>query len=254
MAQDGSNTALGGAFIGTAGWQIPRAVADAFATEGSTLTRYAGRFPVVEINSTFYRAHRAQTFVRWAETTPPGFRFSVKLSKLITHERRLVDAAAPLDQFLAEVANLGGKLGPLLVQLPPSLAFDAEVAARFFGLLRDRHPGEVACEPRHVSWFADDADQLLAGMRVARVAADPARAPEAARPGGWTGLAYWRLHGSPRMYYSAYTPEQLDDLAVQLKAARGSAWCIFDNTTSGAAAADALALSDRSEAPGASPA
>ena len=237
--------------VGTAGWQIPRAVADAFASDGSTLARYAGRFPVVEINSTFYRPHRAQTFVRWGETTPPGFRFAVKLPKLITHDRRLADAAEPLDRFLAEVANLGGKLGPVLVQLPPSLTFDAEVAARFFGELRDRHQGEVVCEPRHVSWFADDAEQLLVRMQVARVAADPARVPQAAQPGGWTGLAYWRLHGSPRMYYSAYTPEQLDALAAQMKAPPGPAWCIFDNTTSGAAAADALALSARLATPGA---
>ena len=240
MAQPPTN-----AFIGTAGWQIPRTVADAFPTEGSTLQRYAARFPVVEINSTFYRPHRPQTYLRWAETTPPGFRFSVKLPKAITHDRRLADAAEPLDRFLAEAAHLSDKLGPVLVQLPPSLAFDPETAGTFFRLLRDRFAGELACEPRHPTWFGDEAERLLVEMQVARVAADPARVPEAAHPGGWTGLAYWRLHGSPRMYYSAYTPEQLDALAAQLRAAQAPAWCIFDNTTSGAAAADALALSAR---------
>ncbi len=82
---------------------------------------------------------------------------------------------------------------------------------------------------------------MLARYQVARVAADPARVPEAAEPGGWAGLRYWRLHGSPRMYYSAYGAEYLEGLA---RAVQGDAeaWVIFDNTASGAALGDALEL------------
>jgi uncharacterized protein YecE (DUF72 family) len=83
---------------------------------------------------------------------------------------------------------------------------------------------------------------MLAGLRIVRVAADPAVVPRAAEPGGWPGLHYYRLHGSPRMYYSAYSPDTLDALAQRLAGHDGSAWCIFDNTAEGAATHDAMAL------------
>ena len=229
--------------IGTAGWAIPRAVADRFPADGSGLIRYAARFDAAEVNSSFYRSHQAGTWARWRESTPAGFRFAVKAPKAVTHEARLAGAGHRMAAFLAEVAELGDRLGPVLVQLPPSFAFDAAVAGAFFADLRARHDGPVACEPRHATWFEADADELLAVNRVARVAADPARHPTAAEPGGWRGLEYWRLHGSPRMYDSAYDDEYLASLAARLAAsAAAETWCVFDNTTSGAAAANALDL------------
>jgi uncharacterized protein YecE (DUF72 family) len=230
--------------IGTAGWSIPARYAGVFSEAGSGLARYAARFDVAEINSSFHRSHKPATYVRWAESVPAEFRFSVKLPKIITHERRLVGAAEPLDSFFAEIGGLGRKLGPILVQLPPSLSFDPEVAAAFFGALRARHEGEVAFEPRHPSWFEPQADALLVAHRIARVGADPARVPEAAVPGGWPGLAYWRLHGSPRMYFSEYGRDFLAGLAKRLARAEAETWCVFDNTASGAALGDALALQE----------
>ncbi|HLZ82762.1 MAG TPA: DUF72 domain-containing protein [Caulobacteraceae bacterium] len=232
-------------FVGTAGWTVPRTVRDRFPAGGSGLERYAGALRAVEINSTFYRPHRPETFVRWRESTPPHFRFSVKLPRALTHEARLQGCEAGLDAFLRELGGLEDKLGPLLVQLPPSLVFDAAVAGDFFGALRRRTAGPVVCEPRHASWFAGDGDALLARHRIARAAADPARSPAARSPGGWPGLAYWRLHGSPRMYYSAYAEPELAALARAIAAnPAGERWCIFDNTASGAAAANGLALKD----------
>lgn len=229
--------------IATAGWAIPRAVSEAFPAEGGGLERYAARFDAVEINSTFYRSHRPDTYQRWLGATPPGFRFALKLSRSITHEARLAGAQERLEAFRAEAMLLGDKLGPLLVQLPPSLAFGRAVAEAFFQALRDLWPEAVVCEPRHASWFEPDADALLRTYRVGRVAADPARRPEAAHPGGWPDLAYWRLHGSPRMYYSAYDEAALADLADAVRASEAAeVWCVFDNTTSGAAAANALRL------------
>jgi uncharacterized protein YecE (DUF72 family) len=229
--------------IGTAGWAIPRTVADRFPTVGSGLQRYAGRFNAAEINSTFYRPTRPSTYLRWRESTPEGFRFAAKIPKAITHEARLIDCQPALQVFLSQMGDLGETLGPLLVQLPPSLTFDPGVAETFFAGLRATFGGPVACEPRHPSWFGDAADALLRAQRIARVAADPARVPEAARPGGWPQLAYWRLHGSPRMYWSAYEPAFLETLATEISRLEANeAWVIFDNTASGAAAADALAL------------
>jgi uncharacterized protein YecE (DUF72 family) len=219
-------------------------VADRFVAAGSHLERYAARFNAVEINSTFYRPHRPQTYHRWVATTPEGFRFAVKAPKAITHERRLEDCESLVQTFLDQVRPLGDRLGPILVQLPPSLAFDSGVAERFFGDLRGRFSGPVACEPRHASWFEPAADGLLATHRIARVAADPARDPRGATPGGWRGFTYVRLHGSPRIYYSAYGPDRLAALARTLDPECPETWVIFDNTTLGAAVEDALALGE----------
>ena len=238
--------------VGTAGWALPREQQPRFPAEGSHLQRYAAVLPAAEINTTFYRSHRAATWARWAASVPDDFRFSAKLPRAITHTGRLVDAEGALDAFLDEVSALGTKLGCVLVQLPPSLAFDAAAAGTFFRALRERHAGPVACEPRHASWFTLEADALLADASIARVAADPARAPGAGDPGGWPGLAYFRLHGSPRMYYSAYTDEYLDALAGRVMSTRARAapvWCIFDNTTLGAATANALDLVRRLGSP-----
>jgi uncharacterized protein YecE (DUF72 family) len=228
--------------IGTAAWTVPARHAGEFPGEGSHLERYSRRFPAVEINSSFYRPHRPDTYRRWAAMVPAGFRFSVKMPKEITHTRRLVDAGEPLERFLAEAGSLGEALGPLLLQLPPSFAFGEAGVSAFLRLLRERTDGDVACEPRHRSWFTDEVEQLLAGFRVARVGADPALVPRAAEPGGWPGLAYYRLHGSPRMYYSPYAPDDLRALGHRLSARSGATWCIFDNTAEGWATHDALLL------------
>lgn len=237
--------------IGCAGWAVPASAADRLPGPGTHLQRFARVLGGAEINTSFYRPHQRSTYVKWAESAPAGFRFAVKLPREITHERRLGANAAidlPLERFLGEVSGLGDRLGPLLVQLPPSLGFTPAVARGFFVALRRRFAGAVVCEPRHPSWFTPAAERALVDHRVARVAADPAVVPAAAVPGGRGGLVYLRMHGSPRMYYSAYEPARLDALASALVgylSAGLSAWCIFDNTAAGAAAADALALQDR---------
>jgi len=223
--------------IGTAGWTIPRACADRLPADGTHLQRYARVFTAAEINSSFHRPHAESTYRKWADSTPPGFLFSVKLPRTITHDLRLRRATAPLETFLAQTAGLGDRRGPLLVQLPPSFAFDARVVKRFLDLLRERFEGNVVWEPRHATWFTGSADALLARYEVARVAADPACAPGAEAPGGWMGMTYYRLHGSPRTYWSSYTPAFIDALAARLTP---DSWCIFDNTASGAALENAL--------------
>ena len=230
--------------VGTAGWAIPRDQRERFGAEGSRLERYARRLRCVEINSTFYRPHRLSTYARWAASVPDDFRFALKVPKEITHTRRFVDVVEPLEGFLAESAALGEKRGVLLVQLPPSFAYDAALADAFFATFRARYDGLLACEPRHPTWFADDAEVALRCSRVARVAADPAPVPAAAVPGGWAGFVYYRLHGAPRTYYSAYDDAALRALAERLRAATDPAWCIFDNTALDAATGNALDLAE----------
>ena len=232
-------------YLGTAGWSLPIAFQSLFSSRASHLSRYAMRFSAVEINSSFHRPHQTSTYARWAASVPPSFRFSVKIPKTITHVKGLVGITEELETFLGSVAGLGERMGCVLVQLPPSLALDRRSANSFFGVIRRRYTGDIAAEARHATWFSAAGDALLARHRVARVAADPARVPEAARPGGWPELVYYRLHGSPRTYYSSYEHAYLRTLADRLMCARGETkrvWCIFDNTASGAAMANALEL------------
>ena len=242
-----SSNGGGKLFIGTAGWCIPRGSAHRFEVDGTHLQRYARVLRCAEINSSFYRPHAAATYAKWAASTPQGFRFALKIPRVITHEQKLRRARLPLERFLRESAGLGKKRGPLLVQLPPSLAFDTQVAARFFVLLRQRYGGSVVCEPRHDTWFSAAAEALLVRYRVARVAADPPVAPGAERPGGWNRVVYFRLHGSPRKYWSRYADGDVEALARTLCAAAASAeaWCVFDNTASGAALENAWDLHSR---------
>jgi uncharacterized protein YecE (DUF72 family) len=232
--------------IGTAGWSLPRAEQDHFPPSGSHLERYAARFEAVEINSTFRRSHKPIIWARWRDAVPASFRFSVKIPKAITHTARLDVTREVIAAFIDEVSVLETKLGCLLVQLPPSLVFDMTITERFFKNLKATSAVPIACEPRHASWFADEADTLLRELQIARVAADPARVPAAGDPGGSRHLTYFRLHGSPKIYYSSYSNEYINRLAERLKREakeERTVWCVFDNTTLGAATSNALALS-----------
>ena len=201
----------------------------------------------MEINSTFHRPHRASTFARWAASVPAGFRFSLKIPKTITHEAKLTGTRSLVEGFLKDIEPLGEAADCLLVQLPPKLEFEARRARAFFSFLRDRFPRSIAVEPRHASWFTPAGERLLRELRVARVAADPPRAPGGGEPGGWDGLVYHRLHGSPRVYYSSYDADFLDRLATRVaesSRAGTPTWCIFDNTTLGAGTSNALHVMD----------
>lgn len=231
--------------VGTAGWSLPRAVQEEFPGGGPHLARYARVLPAAEINSSFHRPHKPSVYARWAAATPASFRFAVKIPKTITHGHRLADAEELLRTFMPEATALGDRLECLLVQLPPSLALDREVARRFFVVLREQWSGDVVLEPRHETWFTAEGNAMLEELRVGRVAADPVRAAGGDLPAGWPGIAYYRLHGSPRTYYSSYHADYLATLAERLVTHRRAgvrSWCIFDNTASGAAAGNALEL------------
>lgn len=238
-------------FSGTAGWSIPKQQAALFSSSAqdrklSHLERYANRLQCVEVNSSFYRPHRYSTWERWAASVPDDFRFAVKVPKSITHIGKLLKSGTALQEFLQSAAGLGKKLGPLLIQLPPKLAFEEGLAHEFFTTLRELHIGDVVLEPRHASWFAATAEELLRSFAIARVAADPPKGSlAAARPGGWSGLHYWRLHGSPHTYYSDYDEAVLLGIANTLtsgKRAAQNTWIIFDNTALGHAYANAIRL------------
>ena len=235
--------------IGTAGWTLPKQHAHHFPAEGSHLDRCAQVFNCVEINSSFHRPHLRKTWERWADTTPPNFKFAVKLPKTITHTAKLLNTGALLQTFLDQVHGLGSKLGPLLIQLPPKLAFDEAIAHEFLTTFRELHSSQAVLEPRHASWFTPTVDRLLRSFEISRVAADPPKGSAlAAKPGGWQSLRYYRLHGAPRTYYSDYSNTFLKTFATQLRdetpILTKETWIIFDNTALGHATANALHLAE----------
>lgn len=158
----------------------------------------------------------------------------------ITHERRLRAVDRPFGTFVEEVSALGGKLGPLLCQLPPSLRFDAADAGDAFAAMRKAFTGLLVIEPRHRSWATPAADALLARYGIDRVLADPA--PVSPADDFPEPVRYIRLHGAPTMYHSSYSDAEIRSFGGRLAA---DGWCVFDNTASGAAIENALTMRDR---------
>lgn len=229
--------------VGIAGWGIRKEHTQLFSAEGTHLQRYASRFDAVEINSSFYKSHKRETYEKWSKSVPAKFRFAVKAPKFLTHERCLEDTGEPLKQFVHEIGGLGRKLGCVLVQLPPGLAYDPRTVETFFTALRGRYRGPLVCEPRHPTWFTGAADRRLEAHGVGRVGADPPCAEDGGEPAASAKVVYYRLHGSPDMYYSSYDAGYLDRLADRLAhVKRVPVWCIFDNTARGAATLNAIDL------------
>ncbi len=233
-------------YVGKAGWSLRKEHQPKFPGEGTHLERYARRLPAVEINSSFRSWHRPSTYSRWASSVPAHFRFSIKVHEDVTHKGDLEDWQ-PMARLLDDTSELGEKLGAYLVQLPPNHEFERDKAEAFFERLGSAADAGVLCEPRHESWFEEEPDTMLQELNVGRVAADPPSAEGAAAPAGWKDIMYYRLHGSPRMYYESYSEEELAKLAERLRsAAEGhTVWCIFDNTAGGAGTTNALDLWQR---------
>lgn len=250
---------------GTSGW-LYRHWRGRFYPDDVPVRRWLGylarRLEAVEVDGTFYRLGRPGTFERWRADVPPDFVFAIKGSRYVTHMLRLRRAEAPLANFFAQgVLLLGEQLGPILWQLPPTLAFDADRARAFLEQLPrtvreaerlarhhdrrlagraatrapDGRDGRVrhALEPRHGSWFSPGALALVAEHDVALVAADTAgRHPtRPAAPG--SGHVYLRLHGSRELYRSRYTDAEIAAWArrcARHARAGHDVFAFFDNT------------------------
>lgn len=231
-------------WIGTSGW-VYRDWRGRFYPE--TLPQrawfgfYAQHFATVELNAPFYHLPSATTIDRWRTQAPPGFRYAVKVSRLITHLRRLHDAAEPLATFLERVRPLGPTLGPLLFQLPPSLRRDDDLLGSFLDLLpRDL---VAAFEFRHASWFDGAVYALLRQRGVAFCVHD------------WRGMdcpnvvtaavAYYRFHGPTGGYYGRYGEDGLRPWAERIGTAAREVrdlYAYFNNDVGGAALDDATTL------------
>lgn len=236
-------------FVGTAAWTIPTPYKDLFPKEGTHLEKYARVLTGVELNSSFYRDHQAKTYEKWAQMTPENFRFAIKLSRELTHEKRLECSIEEIAEKIDPISKLEKKFSALLVQLPPSLDFDRETAKSFFANLREVTEVPVAFEPRHPNWVTPVAQRILKEFRISKVVADP----DPCEVINWQDfltpdLVYHRLHGSPQVYRSLYTEDVLQETARLMQAEKSkheNVWCMFDNTAYGYATYNALQLLKR---------
>ncbi len=232
--------------IGISGWTYApwRGVFYPKGLAGKSELAYASRqFPSIEINGTFYGLQKPDVFARWRDETPDGFVFSVKGSRYITHLKRLRDIETPLANFLASgLMRLGPKLGPILWQFPPGLAFDADLFANFLAMLPEntdaaadiakRHderldgrawtksettqPMRHALEIRHDSFRAPEFIELLRKHKVGLVVADTVEWPLLMDV--TADFIYCRLHGSEQLYVNGYSGEALDRWALRIDA------------------------------------
>jgi len=229
-------------YIGTAGWYIPKEFSEFFQHNGTHLEKNSKVFNITEINQTFYKLPKDSTFSKWAKITPNNFKFSVKLHRKFTHFKRLGDVEG-LKDFLTSISNLQNKLFSILVQLPPSLEFEKDNFEKFFSYFRKIYKGYIALEARNRSWI--DSDELLKKYKIARVATDPSRFDLDKEPGGYKEISYFRLHGSPKIYYSEYSQTFLNELAAKIKKLKSkNNVIIFDNTAGKVAIKNALELKE----------
>ena len=232
--------------IGTSGWQY----ADwrgrfypAGVPQRSWLAHLAGRFPTVEVNSAFYRLPERSTFEGWAAQTPADFVFAVKVSRYLTHVRRLRDPAEPVARFLERASGLGDKLGPVLLQLPPNLRADAvlldEALQRFPAGFR------VVVEPRHASWWRPEIEGVLAGRGAALCWADRGGRPVTPL---WrtADFAYLRMHAGLASPAPRYGVRAIDTWLERLRPyGERDGYVYFNNDQGGAAVADAAVMAHR---------
>ncbi len=206
--------------IGTSGWNYAHWKGLFYPEDlpsSSWLEFYSRRFRTVELNVTFYRTPRATTVRQWIRVTPEDFIFSVKMNRRITHRRRLHNAEEALETFLEMLKGFGGKLGVVLIQLPPSMCFDVDRVESFLRMLRGKSPDvRYALEPRHGTWLQEDAYALLRRYDIALCHADSGgRYPKAEVV--TAPFVYLRFHGPGALYASAYEDAHLRAVAEKMR-------------------------------------
>jgi uncharacterized protein YecE (DUF72 family) len=233
--------------IGTSGWSYKH-WKDDFYPHGlkaaDWFTFYASKFDIAEINTSFYHLPKAQTIINWELKSPPHFLFCAKLSRYITHLKKLKEAEEPLQRFFDLFQPLQKKMGPVLVQLPPMLKFNYDVAENFFKQLAAYKTYEFVLEVRHLTWLEEVSLTLMAKYNIGLVISES---------GGHFPYAemvtakniYLRFHGPAELYASAYTDEMLLSYAAKCKGwvAEGhTIWAFFNNDIHGHAFRDAQRL------------
>jgi uncharacterized protein YecE (DUF72 family) len=241
-------------YIGTSGWQYDH-WRGTFYPEGVAQSRwlefYSERFRVVELNNSFYRLPKKETFSGWAERTPDDFILAAKMSRYLTHVRRLKEPREPIERFLRRAGGLGSKLGPVLLQLPPTLKASESALEEAL----DHFPGNVrvALEPRHDSWFTDQIAGVLSEHNAALCLADRGAEPVTPvwRTADWTFLRFHEGTGSPHPCYKRGTMEiWVDRLADGWGKKRSDVFVFFNNDPRACALRDSVVFAELLQAAG----
>jgi uncharacterized protein YecE (DUF72 family) len=242
-------------YIGTSGWNYTGWSGIFYPEEikpKDFLPFYAGHFSTVEVNYSFYRLPTESTYEKWVSLTPDDFTFVLKLSRFITHIKRLKDVGDALKTFIERADALGAKRGPLLVQLPPGFSLTDVNYKRVHAFLKAvrKLGAQAAVEFRHKTWFIDEVYDLLSDSNVALVIANSSRYPNAPEDIATADFVYFRFHGPEELFASPYSDKQLEHYAKIMKgyARRGKdIYAYFNNDFGGFAVANALALKRLSE-------
>ena len=230
--------------IGCSGWNY-RHWRDLFYPKGlpvkSWFRFYAEQFDTVEINNSFYRLPKAETFDKWREQAPPGFDYAVKANRFLTQAKKLKDCAEPVARMMAPVRHLQDRLGPILYQLPPNLRINLPRLDEFLALL----PRDLmhVFEFRERSWYVPETLALLERYSASFCAHDmPGSTSERWAVGP---IAYVRFHGAGGKYWGRYSDEALlgwTDWMREQAAGGRTVWAYFNNDTDAHAIHDALTL------------
>jgi uncharacterized protein YecE (DUF72 family) len=213
--------------VGTSGWQYRDWRGPLYPPglpQRDWLAYYASQYATVENNSTFYRLPARDTFAGWRARIPGDFVMTIKASRYLTHVRRLRDPEEPVAKLMAAAAGLGGRLGPVLLQLPPNLAADPE--------------------PRHPSWWTEEVREVLAGHGAALCWADQHGRPATPlwRTAGW---GYLRFHQGTAQPWPRYGQRALRSWLDRVAATwpdEAAMYVYFNNDPGGAAVADSAAF------------
>jgi uncharacterized protein YecE (DUF72 family) len=233
-------------WVGTSGWQYKdwREPFYEGRPQRLWLATYAARFATVEVNNAFYRLPERSTFEKWRDQVPDGFVVTVKASRYLTHVKRLKDPAEPVDRLLGRARGLGDRLGPFLLQLPPTLRCDPALLDACLAEFPD--DVRVAVEPRHDSWWeaGDDVRGVLSARGAALVWADRKSRPIAPT---WAtaGWGYLRLHEGAADPWPSYGRRALEGWLDRLAEAfpgDADAFAYFNNDQRAAAVRDAAEL------------
>jgi len=229
-------------YVGTSGWQYrhwrgtfyPQKLAQA-----RWLDHYAERFRTVEVNNTFYHLPEASTFEAWRERAPDDFVLAVKMSRFLTHLKRLRDPKEPVQRFMSRAEKLGRKLGPVLLQMPPQMEAEPERLAATLELMP---PGvRVAAEFRHPSWFSDQVFEILSEHGAALCLADsPRRKTPFVRTAAWGFVRFHEGRASPHPCYGERALESWVERLEGLFGKRADVFAYFNNDGRACAIRDAI--------------
>ncbi len=237
-------------FVGTSGWTYASWRGTFYPKDLPSrrfLEFYAREFATTEVNYSFYRLPKVETYTNWAGQVSEEFLFAVKTSRLITHVKRLLDVEEAWHAFVQSALALGSRLGPLLLQFPPSFKQDRRRLATFLDMVRGvssaNPPLQLVFEFRHESWFTEEIYRLLKRHHAALCCADSPRYPR--RDVSTTDFMYFRFHGRSQLFASRYTEAELRNEARNMTRYLRDGldvYAYFNNDAEGHAVANARTL------------